>query len=230
MRKDPDLKFVIGEWLKFGQDEWIESNKQIALNLEQFNKLSGLLLSGQGDWDDMTRGAGCDDGKLTPLYALGGNIYLGWSRYNRTNVVTIRKFFVSPKNDILPTKVGVSFGSRTYEGLKELIRDMTIYEQAAKLEPGKDKAGLTLTALKEEVPAMFRSILTRMRESTDLPRPEAEEWKQAEQEVLNKKLVEAVLLTDNQVSPGQLVKLDTKTYVDTHRGAFQKAAKALLVV
>ena len=77
---------------------------------------------------------------------------------------------------------------------------------------------------------MFRTILTRMRESTDLPRPEAEEWKQAEQELLNRKLVEAVLLTDNQVSPGQLVKLDTKAFVDSHRGAFQKAAKSLLVV
>jgi hypothetical protein len=63
-----------------------------------------------------------------------------------------------------------------------------------------------------------------------LPRPEDEEWKQAEQEVLNKKLVEGVLLTDNQVSPGQLAKLDTQSYLDTNRGTFQAAVKSLLVV
>ena len=176
------------------------------------------------------KNAGCEDGKLTPLYALGGSVYLGWSRYNRTNVVTIRKFFVSPKNDILPTKQGVTFGVRCYEGLKEVIRDMTLYGQAAKLEPGKDKQGLKLSALTTEVPIMISKELWKIRESTDLPRPEAEEWKHAEHEVVNKKLVEGVLLMDNEVSPGQLVKLDTQAYLDTHRGAFQKAVKALLVV
>jgi hypothetical protein len=230
VRKDSELKFVIGEWIKTSHNEWLETNKQIALSLDQFNKLSGLLLSGQGDWDDLAKNAGCEDGKLTPLYALGSNVYLGWSRYNRTNVVTIRKFYVSPKNDILPTKHGITFGVRCYEGLKDLIRDMTIYGQAAKLDAGQDKAALTLSALQVEVPQMLFKILQRMRESTDLPRPEDEEWKQAEQEVLNKKLVEGVLLTDNQVSPGQLAKLDTQSYLDTNRGTFQAAVKSLLVV
>src|SRR5450631_4031406 len=55
VRKDPELKFIIGEWIKTAQGDWLETSKQIALNLEQFNKLSGLLLSGQGDWDDLAK-------------------------------------------------------------------------------------------------------------------------------------------------------------------------------
>ena len=46
VRKDPDLKFIIGEWIRTSHIEWLETSKQIALNLEQFNKLSGLMLVG----------------------------------------------------------------------------------------------------------------------------------------------------------------------------------------
>jgi hypothetical protein len=96
------------------------TGKGIAIEVPQFLKLYGLILSGATDLSDAEK----NDHNLHRMFALGGGIFFQWSRYGRTNLATVRRFITLNNGDLIPDKVGLSFGQTVYDNLKKMFKEM----------------------------------------------------------------------------------------------------------
>ncbi|XP_055343838.1 uncharacterized protein LOC129591962 [Paramacrobiotus metropolitanus] len=202
-----------------------DANKYIAMTINNFFRLSGLILTGKADLDSNT--SSFDNGKLSPHFCLDDNLYFRWSRYNGMDLATMRRFNLTPNKDLYPTKMGISFGRKAYEGLKELVVDFTLLKEIRDINEAHDitpdpMPGLASVSLKQELAEfMFRKIREH-RESTIGRTPMRgiatdEEWTMAEKDILEKKQVHGVLLMLNQVNYEQLLALDLEGYMTQFR-------------
>lgn len=69
--KKPWLSFIVREWKVSTTGAWENTAKTIFLNLQQFNRLSGLLMSGAADLADDCLATG----EYTPRFHLGFGVY-----------------------------------------------------------------------------------------------------------------------------------------------------------
>ncbi|XP_055352950.1 uncharacterized protein LOC129598888 [Paramacrobiotus metropolitanus] len=211
----------------------VDANKYIAMTINNFLRLCGLMLTGKADLV-----SSCpplfDNGKLSPHYCLDDNLYFQWSRYNNMDLATVRRFNLSPNKDLYPTKVGISFGRKAYEGLKELVVDFTLLKEIRDTNEAHDvaadpKPGLASVSLKQELAEiMFRNIREHRENATGRTPMRGiatdEEWNTAEKDVLEKKQIHGVLLLLNQLDVGQCIDLD----VDSYLAQFRKEVRAQL--
>ncbi|XP_055355919.1 uncharacterized protein LOC129601202 [Paramacrobiotus metropolitanus] len=211
----------------------VDANKYIAMTINNFLRLCGLMLTGKADLV-----SSCpplfDNGKLSLHYCLDDNLYFQWSRYNNMDLATVRRFNLTPNKNLYPTKVGISFGRKAYEGLKELVVDFTLLKEIQDTNEAHDvaadpKPGLASVSLKQELAEiMFRNIREHRENATGRTPMRGiatdEEWNTAEKDVLEKKQIHGVLLLLNQLDVGQCIDLD----VDGYLAQFRKEVRAQL--
>ena len=94
--EDKTATFRIGEW-KLLNRVFTRVGFSIELSIAQFLRLTGLLISGEMDLTATDMLQDKEKGRLTPLRHLRESVYIGWSRYNKTNLFSIRKFNTSEK-------------------------------------------------------------------------------------------------------------------------------------
>ncbi|XP_055339250.1 uncharacterized protein LOC129588869 [Paramacrobiotus metropolitanus] len=221
---------VIGEWKKQSDDTYRRTlEKSITVKKPGFMRLCALIMSGKGDLDKISQCSSGTDGKLTPLYALENGLYFGWGRYNRVNTATVRRYTLGNNGDLIPTKAGVTFGLKTYDGLKELVVDMTLLKELLTVDEANHvtktlKSALAYDKLKEEVAEEFTELIHQMRgRNAKMVCGSAsdDEWAAAEKAILESRYVEAVLLEADQVDVGQVIGLDVKGYLELNALEFR---------
>ncbi|XP_055345386.1 uncharacterized protein LOC129593199 [Paramacrobiotus metropolitanus] len=220
---------VIGEWKKQSDDTYRRTlEKSITVKKPGFLRLCALMMSGKADLDKNSQNCGTD-GKLTPLYALESGLYFGWGRYNRVNTATVRRYTFGQNGDLIPTKAGVTFGLKTYDGLKELVMDMTLLKELLGVDEANNvpktlKSALAYDKLKEEVAEEFTELIHQMRGrngKVSCGSASDDEWAAAEKAIVESRYVEAVLLEADQVDLGQVVGLDVKGYLELNALEFR---------
>ncbi|XP_055344936.1 uncharacterized protein LOC129592833 [Paramacrobiotus metropolitanus] len=150
------IRIVFGEWKEQPDNSWKASyGKNVSLSKTGFLRLAALMLTEKADMDEAARASAAETGRLTPLYLLDSSMYFGWSRFNGTNVATIRRFEVKG-GDMIPTRYGISFGERCYDGLKGLMKDLQLFKDIAKIQKEQGtqdpiKEGLTFSTLCENI-------------------------------------------------------------------------------
>ena len=97
------------------------SPRNIELTISQFKALCGLLVSGKA-MAQINRNK--DSDRLSPMYQLGDNVYFLWSRWNKAEVATVRRYKELLNGDLVPTKTGFSFTEKYYDALLEIIKSM----------------------------------------------------------------------------------------------------------
>ena len=122
-------KTITGVNIDFG--EWddktgshVRSTKNISLDVAQYVRLCGLILSGKCDLSDAQQQSSQEYGRLTPMFHLGNQVYFSWSRWNRSNLATVRYYRPNASGDLVPTKNGLTFGHQAFFALKKMIKDM----------------------------------------------------------------------------------------------------------
>ena len=116
--------FNLSEWTISESGDRSRTAKSISLTVEQFSRLSGLLMADKADITETEAGEPSADGRTSPMWRLGDLVYFGWSKWDRTNLASVRRYRESKYGDLIPTKEGLSFGLKTYEALKKLIFDL----------------------------------------------------------------------------------------------------------
>jgi hypothetical protein len=221
------LAVIIGEWKRLpnGKD-YQRTEKGITLTMTQFNRLAGLVMSGRADCPTI------EDGVST-MHNLGLGVFFSWSKFNRMNLAHIRYYKKNLHGDKVPTKKGIAFGQRCYDGLKDVLLKLTLHKEAAKLGTETAGLGLEFKPLKEIVRQKLVEIVVKEREllceacngsselevhSCKLTTPITEvEWTMAESVLKDKKMVEAVLLANDVVSAQQLTTLDIDGFLAANR-------------
>ena len=106
------------------------SPRNIELTIPQFKVLCGLLLSGKA-MAEINRNK--DSDRLSPMYQLGENVFFLWSRWNKAEVATVRRYKELLNGDLVPTKAGFTFTEKYYDALLEIIKSMVSCRIADKL-------------------------------------------------------------------------------------------------
>ena len=68
-----------------------------------------------------------DSDRLSPMYQLGDNVYFLWSRWNKAEVATVRRYKELLNGDLVPTKIGFSFTEKYFDALLEIIKSMVCF-------------------------------------------------------------------------------------------------------
>ena len=100
------------------------SPRNIEQTLSQFKALCGLLLSGKA-MAQINRNK--DSDRLFLMYQLGDNVYFLWSRWNKAEVATVRRYEELLNGDLVPTKIGFSFTEKYFDALLEIIKSMVCF-------------------------------------------------------------------------------------------------------
>jgi Transcriptional Coactivator p15 (PC4) len=228
------LYYILGEW-KVGPDGgWVMSEKVLRLSASQFCRLAGLIMSGNGDLVEEGTGE-------RAMFHLGNGMYFNWGRFNRSNLATVRNFYLNASGDLMPGKQGISFGQRCYDTIKKLLMDGQIFLEIAKLKPGNPKDGLDFYKVKPAVHDLLMSQVDKQRANICVPcqapestephtcklattktPPTNEEWKAAEEAVIKSKGIEAFLLCHDRVAPEQFVKLNIVEFLEKNREVLHK--------
>ncbi len=216
------------------------AGRSVVLSSSQFNRLCGVMLNGTADLDEVAKVAPT---QLPPLLHLGRSVYFGWSRYRSTLVASIRVYRQNTKGDLFPTKAGFSFGQRCVDTLKEIMYEMTLMKEAARLQPDiQPLDGLAYPPVKNMVVNLIHDFIGKDRKAKctaciqheGLPRdhdgeeeekkkdhscnkllaPNQLEWRTALALIKAKKCIEAYLLSHELVTAPVVIDLDTSEFFD----------------
>ncbi|XP_055344946.1 uncharacterized protein LOC129592843 isoform X2 [Paramacrobiotus metropolitanus] len=200
--------------------------KNIVLSKKGFLRLAALMLAGKSDMDKTARASSAETGRLTPLYLLDGSMYFGWSRFSNANVATIRRFNVKA-GDMVPTRCGISFGERCYDGLKELLKDLQLIKDIAKIqkESGTEDPileGLAYTELDENIADALVPLVKLMDDGTgpknytENYRPSDAERNGAVERLQELRIVHGILFGLEKLGIEQALEMDVESYLMLH--------------
>ncbi|XP_055344945.1 uncharacterized protein LOC129592843 isoform X1 [Paramacrobiotus metropolitanus] len=225
--KKSTIRVVFGEWKEQPDNSWKATwGKNIVLSKKGFLRLAALMLAGKSDMDKTARASSAETGRLTPLYLLDGSMYFGWSRFSNANVATIRRFNVKA-GDMVPTRCGISFGERCYDGLKELLKDLQLIKDIAKIqkESGTEDPileGLAYTELDENIADALVPLVKLMDDGTgpknytENYRPSDAERNGAVERLQELRIVHGILFGLEKLGIEQALEMDVESYLMLH--------------
>ncbi|XP_055334974.1 uncharacterized protein LOC129586021 [Paramacrobiotus metropolitanus] len=233
------IHVVFGEWKEQPNNSWKASyGKNVSLSKIGFLRLAALMLTEKADMDETARASAAETGRLTPLYLLDRNMYFGWSRFNGTNVATIRRFEVKG-GDMIPTRYGVSFGERYYDGLKDLMKDLQLFKDMVKIQNEQGvhepvKEGLEYPMLCENVAEALAPLVKQLDDGTinqcheENYRPSDGEWNGAVERFLELRMVHGILFGLDKLSVEQALDLDVAGFLKKHEDQLRENGDPVL--
>jgi hypothetical protein len=127
--KRHDLQFVLGDFDLGPENKWAPGKKSIWLNDVQFTRLCGMLFNGFLDLNKDPRNRD-SEGRLSQMHNLGENVFFVWSTIDQTPIANVRLFSITGNGDWRPTLTGMSVGLKTFDWLKLMVKDLTIFKAA----------------------------------------------------------------------------------------------------